>query len=107
MLRYNRIMIQEFTVQGTWSFPGYSDEEFCGTFTYAPSNGGLLQVTGLKKHIKKLFRHVMSNKRQQEIILGKTSYGHVTLVESYYSKTSFDELYAAFNWFLSLMCKAA
>ena len=84
MLRYNSIMIKEFTVQGTWSFPGYSDDEFCGTFTYAPSGGGLLQVTGLKKQIKKLFRHVMSNKRQQEIILGKTPYGYVTLVESYY-----------------------
>lgn len=81
--RDNIIMIKEFTVQGTWSFPGHSDDDFCGKLTYTPSSGGLLQITGLKKHIKKLFRHVMSNKRQQETIVGKTLYGYMTLVDSY------------------------
>jgi hypothetical protein len=75
-------VIKEFTVQGTWSFPSYSADEFCGTFTYAPSSGGFLRLSSLRKNIKELFKHVMSPKRQQEIILGKTSAGLMTLIDS-------------------------
>lgn len=76
-------MIRELTTEGSWIFPSYSsDDEFCGTFTYSPTNGGVLRVVGVKKQIKELFKHVMSNSRFQETILGKTPPGYLTLVES-------------------------
>ena len=45
-------MIREFKTEGSWIFPSFSeDDEFCGTFGYAPTKGGILRIIGLKKQV--------------------------------------------------------
>jgi len=72
------ILLKEYN--GQWSIPG-SEIWFDGTLTFSIEKGGELKLFGnLKEHF--------FDRSNKEIILGKTSEGEITLINSFHKSTS-------------------
>jgi len=74
-------MTTKFECKGQWRLPN-SDQWYGGTLTFDPDSGALLEIFGT-------FNKNVLDYADQEIVLGKTTSGDITLVTNWFKTTKY------------------